>query len=160
MERPDRDELFMATANLWSLRGTCSRLHVGCVVARDSRILVQGYNGTPAGMKHCEHDCICGFTDPIYQPPEVHSTTCAFVTSCKTAVHAEANTIAHAARNGTSLLEGTLYSTHMPCLNCAMLIVNAGIKRVVYKTVYRDTSGIKLLDEAFVRVTRYDRVGL
>lgn len=133
--RPSRDELMLRTASLWALRSTCSRAQVGCVIAREARIIVQGYNGAPAGMPHCVH---------TKDEP------------CDIAVHAEANAIAYAARFGVRLDETTLYCTRATCPNCARLIINAGIKRVVYFEDHRDMSGLELLRLGMVSVTRYD----
>lgn len=159
MVRASRETTLMATAELWSKRGTCSRLQVGCVVEKEGRILVQGYNGAPAGMKHCSHSCKCfdAETAPC-QPPEAHKTTCTMVHPCIEAVHAEANVIAFAARYGISLKEATLYSTHMPCRNCAMLIINSGIIKVMYNKPFRDYSGVALLREGFVQIDQYDMI--
>lgn len=132
--RPTRHEVLIASALLWSTRGTCDRAKVGAVIARDGRILVSGYNGPPAGMPHCDHR---GSTDP-----------------CQDAVHAEANAIVWAARYGTRL-EGTdIYCTHFPCPNCAKLVVNAGISRVFFVTPFRDMSGLDLFDAVHIETTR------
>lgn len=142
----------MDTARLWAKRSTCSRLHVGCVVARDSRILTTGYNGAPAGMTHCDHKCDCGHS--LWHKGG-HIKGCNSIKPCTTAVHAEANAIAFAAKYGLSVDGAILYTTHMPCLNCSMLIVNSGIAGVVWETDYRDESGLKLLDAGGVGFGRY-----
>lgn len=154
--RPSRDKLLMSTARVWSARGTCSRAQVGCVISRDGRILVQGYNGAPKGLPHCEHSCKCGFSSPVYQPPEAHKKDCAFLAPCTIAVHAEANSIAYAARMGVSLDNTELHSTRVPCTNCAMLIINAGIIRVVYRENHRDMGGLTLLRQAMIEIARDD----
>jgi len=154
--RPSREHLLMDTARLWAARSTCSRLHVGCVVARDSRILTTGYNGTPSGMPHCNHDCDCGYPGEgglLFSGK--HLSNCNSTKFCTQAVHAEANAIAFAARYGLTLEGAYLYTTHMPCLNCCMLIVNAGIIAVVWDQDYRDESGLKLLEGAGVGFGRY-----
>lgn len=135
MTRPTRDELLMEHAKLAALRGTCQRAQVGVVVARDGRILVTGYNGAPAGLSHCTH-----------QPDDL------LPDGCKRAVHAECNAIAYAARYGIPLLGGTLYTTHMSCLPCAQLIINAGIVRLVADNPYRDPAGMDLLFAAGLQV--------
>lgn len=129
--RPGRDSLLMDTARLWAQRSTCARLQVGCVISRDGRILVQGYNGSPSGLPHCDGD---------HEPEE-----------CR-AVHAEQAAIAHAARNGVALDGATIHVTNMPCLSCARSIINAGIKIVVYAESYRLRDGVELLIEAGVKV--------
>lgn len=142
----------MDTARLWAARSTCSRLHVGCVVARESRILTTGYNGTPAGMPHCNHECDCGY--PFITRKD-HKASCNSIAFCTTAVHAEANAVAFAARYGLSLEGAILYTTHMPCINCCMLIVNSGIAAVVWDIDYRDDSGLQLLEAGKVGFGRY-----
>lgn len=136
--RPTMDAVLLETAYLMSLRGTCSRASVGCVVALDGRICATGYNGAPRGLPHCEH--------ARDEPSTADAPT------CRTAVHAEANAVAFAARNGVALVGATLYSTTAPCLACAMLVVNAGISRVVFGLEYRDTGGVGLLESADVVV--------
>lgn len=131
--RPDRELLMMQTALLWSKRSTCSRLQVGAVLARDKRIVSIGYNGAPKGLPHCSH-------------------TADDDSPCKTAVHAEANVMAFAARNGVST-EGTqLFTTHSPCTGCAQLLVNAGVEVVYYNIEFRDTFGIDFLRNAGIEV--------
>lgn len=131
MERPSRDQVLMEVANAFASRGTCGRARVGAAIARDGRVLVTGYNGPPAGLPHCDSECLQRHTG-----------------GCFLAVHAEANAIAYAARHGIGVEGATLYSTHLPCLSCAQLIINAGISRVLYSTDYRDHSGRLLLEAA------------
>ena len=146
----------MDTAWLWAERSTCSRLHVGCVIARESRILTTGYNGTPAGMTHCDHNCTCGTRWKMLYRSD-HASDCPADKPCKTAVHAEANAITFAARYGLSLEGAFLYTTHMPCLNCCMLIVNSGVQAVVWETDYRDRSGLELLEAGKIGFGKYTR---
>lgn len=150
MTRPSRHSLYIATARLWAQRSTCSRLQVGCVITRNGRIMVQGYNGTPANLPHCNHACDC----PISGPSDMrgHSPDCKSLKPCLTSVHAEANAIAYAAKWGAGLDGASLYSTHTPCYNCCMLIINAGIFTVGYAEEYRDMSGMKLLHDAGIQV--------
>lgn len=129
--RPSRDQICMEVANVFAKRGTCLRAQVGAAIARDGRILSTGYNGPPSGLDHCELSCF-----------DRHSSGCGI------AVHAECNAIAYAARHGIAIDGGTLYSTHLPCLGCAQLIINSGIVRIVYLHDYRDHSGFDLLRSA------------
>lgn len=131
--RISRDQMMMDIARTVARRGTCSRLQVGAVVSRDGRVLTMGYNGAPAGLEHCNH--------------MMNETE-----GCTRAVHAEANAAVWAARNGVRVEGADLYVTHMPCLACASLIVNAGIRRVFYEKPYRITLGVDLLREAGVLV--------
>lgn len=143
----------MLMANAAGMRSTCSRAQVGAIVAIDSRPLVSGYNGTPAGMSHCDHTCTCATTHPVEfsWDPDGHANNCMAKGGCTRSVHAEANAIAFAARNGVMLQGATMYVTLSPCYPCAQLIINAGIIEVVYASVYRDESGIALLNAAGVR---------
>lgn len=129
--RPSRDEVMMQVARTIALRSTCGRLKVGAIITLEGRILSTGYNGTPARLPHCQHD--------LDRP-------------CERAVHAEANAIAFAARHGIATEEAYMFTTHDPCLNCAMLIINSGIRTVRSEVRYRDQAGIELLKDAKVRV--------
>lgn len=150
-ERPSREELLVEHAKLVATRSTCSRLQVGCVISREGRILVSGYNGAPARMPHCVHDCDCGFPGTggkLFSWK--HLSTCTSLTPCTIAVHAEANAIAYAARHGIKVEGGQLNTTHSPCTACAQLIINAGIHIVVYNEEYRIKEPINLLRNAGV----------
>lgn len=121
MSRPSWDEYFMEIAYKVATRATCDRKHVGAVVVRDNTILSTGYNGSVSGGEHCD--------DAGHLMHNGH---------CIRTVHAEANAIAQAARNGVVLEEATLYVTASPCWDCAKLISNAGITKVVYGERYND----------------------
>jgi len=136
-QRPSREETLMEVAELYARRSTCSRAHVGVVIAHDGRILSTGYNGSPAGMSHCDHS-----SDPPDYP------------GCRAAVHAEANSIAFAAKHGIRLLSAELYTTFSPCLACAQLIINAGIARVYIRNEYRLQDGEILLKLAGIDIIR------
>lgn len=148
--RPSRDRVCMDMADLFADRSTCSRNHVGAVVAQAGRILVTGYNGAPAGMDHCNHDCTCDLD--YIEKFDVHSPSCPAELPCRVSVHAEANAIAYAARYGIILRGTTLYTTLSPCYGCAQLIINTGIKVVWYRETYRDTEGIELLKQAGLKL--------
>lgn len=129
--RQSREETMMQIAEAVARRGTCNRLYVGCVIARNSRAITTGYNGRPSHMAHCAHE------DEL---------------PCLEAVHAEANAIVFAARHGTAIEGAELYSTHQPCLACSQLIINAGIIKVTYWHPYRDDAGLLLLEDAGLEV--------
>lgn len=133
--RPSIDATMMTTAWAWARRGTCSRLQVGAVVAQGDHPVAIGYNGAPRGLAHCVHD--------------------GTETRCTRAVHAETNAIIDAARRGTTTEGGTLYVTHMPCLACSGIIVNAGITRVVYSRPFRTTDGGVVLAEAGIIMDQF-----
>lgn len=146
-----REEVLMGVAGLFALRSTCSRAHVGVVIAREGRILVTGYNGAPAGMTHCDHSCTCGY----YARPtrmETHYPNCAKLQPCRVAVHAEANAIAYAAKYGISIDGAELYTTFMPCLPCAQVIINSGITKMYVQNEYRDKAGHQLLVDAGIDI--------
>jgi len=126
-ERPTRDQALMAVARIMAARSTCNRRQVGAVLAVDGRILSTGYAGAPSGLPHCSPS-VCDLTTP-----------------CTRTVHAEANAIAFAARNGIRMEGATLYTTLSPCIDCAKLLINSGVKKVVYAEQYRTTDGLDLL---------------
>ena len=147
--RLTRTEALMGTAYVWAERSTCDRLHVGAVIHRDGHILVQGYNGAPAGLEHCNHDCDC-----IYRGGPAHDAQCNSVIPCYRSVHAEQNAVAFAARWGVGLEGAEIVVTHQPCLPCAMSIINAGIRSVTFNETYRVRDGWNLLLEAGITVDR------
>ena len=126
----------MQMAEIVAQRSTCDRLNVGAIIIKDGRVISTGYNGNVSGMPHCQHRML--------DVPGI---------PCTTAVHAEANAIVWAARHGVAT-EGTmLFTTHQPCLDCAKLIINAGIIRVFFKNEYRLREGLEMLlkiDEMYV----------
>ena len=132
-ERPSRDELLMETAELWAKRSTCIKPN-GAVIAREARIISIGYNGSPPGQDHCL-DSGCMLDDDG---------------RCIRTIHAEANSIAWAARNGVSTRGSSLYCTTSPCLVCAKLIITAGILEVYYREPYSNPQGLELLRESGV----------
>ncbi|WP_290596842.1 MULTISPECIES: deoxycytidylate deaminase [unclassified Archaeoglobus] len=143
MNRPTLDEYFMEIASVVAKRSTCLRQHVGAVIVKDKRILATGYNGAPSGLPHCE-DVGC-LRDKMAVPSGERQELCR-------GVHAEQNAIIQAAKFGISVDGAALYSTHCPCITCAKIIINAGIKRVVYGKEYADKRGLDLLREAGVEV--------
>lgn len=140
------DERFMEIARIVSSWSSCLRRNIGAVVVRDKRILTTGYNGAVEGTTSCAEKGFCVRKNkgiPSGQMTEV----------CY-AVHAEQNAILQAAKLGLSLDGATLYCTHQPCCNCAKSIVNAGIKRVVYKNDYPDEMSIQIMQEAGIEVIK------
>jgi dCMP deaminase len=139
MSRPNWDEYFMLAAKLAATRSTCLRLKVGCVIVLDKHIVSTGYNGTPDGCVHCDEawnyrvdqDNLGKDFLKSEEFRKLHHEW-----SLNNEIHAEQNAIAFAARLGLPTQNATLYVTHSPCINCAKLIVQTGIKRVVYLTKY------------------------
>lgn len=134
----------MKVALAWSEQSTCSRQSVGCVIALDGRTLSSGFNGAPRGMPHCNHECDCEVLQNDLGDL-LHHVDCNSGPHGCVAVHAEANAIAWAARNGNALLGSTLYTTLTPCVKCAELIIVAGVAHVVWRTIYRDVAGLDLV---------------
>lgn len=126
------DNRYLRMATIWSENSYCKRRQVGCLMVKDNMIISDGYNGTPRGF---ENDC---------ETPE--NTSKAYV------LHAEANAITKVAKSSNSSDGATIYVTDSPCIECSKLIIQAGIKRVVYCREYRLTDGIDLLRRAGVIV--------
>lgn len=155
--RPRRVNTLMDVARVMSQRATCTRAQVGTVIARGGRILSSGYNGAPAGMAHCDHTCTCESPSRLStrQNGLDHHPGCPLdKVGCTVAIHAEANAIVWAARVGVATEGAQLYTTHMPCLACAQLIINAGIVSVMYETDYRVKAGLELLMNARIPVIK------
>lgn len=122
--------------------------HVGAVIVKDNRVMATGYNGAPAGIKSCEEKGEC-LRRKLNIPSGTKHELCF-------AVHAEQNAVIQAAKFGININGATLYCTHQPCVICAKIIINAGIKRVVYKEGYPDDFSMQLFDEAGVTVEKYE----
>lgn len=146
MKRPSWDEYFMDIAELVKTRSTCVRRQVGAIIVKDKQILTTGYNGAPKGLKHCL-DIGCDREKLNIPSGERHEL-------CR-AVHAEQNAIAQAACNGVSIKGATLYSTTRPCVLCAKLAINAGIKEIVYKGEYAFDMAMEILKEGNVDIKKY-----
>ncbi|MBR5043582.1 MAG: dCMP deaminase family protein [Bacteroidales bacterium] len=129
------DQRYLEMAEIWAKNSYCKRRQVGALLVKDNMIISDGYNGTPSGFENiCEEN---GVTKPYV-------------------LHAEANAISKVAKSGNSSLGATLYVTASPCIECAKLIIQSGIKRVVYKDEYRLTDGVDLLVRAGVEVEKVD----
>lgn len=139
MERPSWPEYFMDIARLVARRSTCLRRQVGTVVIKDKHILATGYNGTPTGITHCA-DTGCLRQQLGVPSGERHEL-------CR-GLHAEQNAIIQAARHGVNIAGSTLYCTNSPCVICSKMIINAGVRRVVYLEGYPDELSRTMLDEA------------
>ena len=135
MSRVSWDRYFMNLALEAATRSTCPRKHVGAVIVRDKAILSTGYNGSIRGASHCD-DVGCLMEND----------------HCVRTVHAEANAIVQAARNGTALDGAEIYVTASPCFNCFKLIANAGIRTVYFGELYRDERVLQLAAELGIRM--------
>jgi len=139
MERPSRDQTYIDIASVIAKRGTCGRLQVGAVITQGGRIISTGYNG------------------PLPNEPHCSSAVCDISQSCVRAVHAEMNAILFSARHGIATEGATLYCTYSPCINCARAIVQAGIKRVVFKHKFRTSAdGLETLIKNKVNFDQVD----
>jgi len=145
-KRIDKDHYFMNIAIEVSRRSTCTRRQIGAIIVSDvGEIKSSGYNGNPRGLPHCEEiGCI---RDKLGIPSGTRLETC-------TAVHAEQNALIQA---GTNSRGSTVYSTIVPCPICARMILNSQIARVVYIDDYSDLSGVELLKQAGVKLTRLNK---
>jgi len=145
MNRPDNDTYFMRMAELVATRSTCLRRQVGAVVVKEKRVLSTGYNGAPKGLKHCaEVGC-------VRMQNNIESGTRHEL--CR-GVHAEQNAVIQAAYFGVSIKDASLYTTNFPCVMCAKILINAGIREVVYKDEYIDELSQEILNESKVLVRR------
>ena len=121
--------------------------HVGAVIVKDKRVMATGYNGAPVGIKSCEEKGEC-LRRKLNIPSGTQHELCF-------AVHAEQNAIIQAARLGIALTDAVLYCTHQPCVICAKMIINSGIKRVVFEHGYPDEFAMELFKESGVVVEQY-----
>ena len=156
--RINRDRMLMEMAFTVAKRGTCARARVGAVLSRDGRVISTGYNGAPSGITHCHHPTHRVHDEIVIDFAGVKRrlTKQVFVddSPCKVSEHAERNAIAYAARYGVATDGAILHSTHEPCLDCARMIVNAGIFEVNYVKPYRVHDGLSLLVEAGIVVAQ------
>ena len=135
-KQSDLDKRYIRMASIWSENSYCQRRKVGALIVKDKMIISDGYNGTPSGFENvCEDD---------------NNVTKPYV------LHAEANAITKIARSNNSSDGATMYVTASPCIECAKLIIQAGIKRVVYAEKYRLEDGIELLKRAGIEVVFVD----
>lgn len=128
----------MQVARTVATRATCPRASVGAILVREHRILTTGYNGAPRGVAHCS------------------DIGCEMVAGhCVRSTHAEANAVVQGALHGVGLDGATAYCTHQPCVNCAKLLISAGVVRIVYDAAYVDTFAQALLAEAGVALVHF-----
>lgn len=143
VKRPAWDEYFLEIADLVSRRSTCLRRRVGAVLVKDKRILATGYNGVPSKIRHCS---VTGcMREKLNIPSGERHELCR-------GLHAEQNAFLQAALHGTSVKDACLYSTTQPCVICAKMIINAGIKKIVIRGDYPDKMSKDLLAEAKIKV--------
>lgn len=149
MDRPSWDEYFMEMAVLTATRSTCMRRQVGAVIVKNKHIIATGYNGAPRGIKHCEERGGC-LREKMNIPSGERHELCM-------ALHAEQNAIIQAATLGVSIEGGTIYVTHQPCVICAKMLINAGMKRIVVREGYPDTLAVEMLAEAGLSIVMLEK---
>jgi Deoxycytidylate deaminase len=138
-KRPSWNSYFMQMAHVVAGRSTCLRRQVGAVIVKDKQILSTGYNGSPSGLRHCD-EVGCLRQNLSVPSGERHEI-------CR-AVHAEQNAIAQAAKHGVAINGAVLFVTHQPCILCTKLLINVGMKRVVYRYAYPDALAVEMANEA------------
>ena len=146
MSRPSWDEYFMQVTRVVGSRSTCLRRQLGAVIVKDKRILSTGYNGPPSGLDHCL-DVGC-----LRQQMEIPSGE--RFELCR-GLHAEQNAIIQAAYHGVSIRDSVIYSSAQPCVTCAKMIINSGIKKIIYEEEYPDALSRRLLAEAGIDMIRF-----
>ena len=146
--RPSWDVYFMEIAQQVARRATCKRRQVGAILVKDKRILATGYNGVPSGIVHCfERGCLREQRGiPSGQQHEL----------CR-GLHAEQNAIIQAARHGSPIDGSTAYCTAQPCIMCAKILINAGIKEIVFMEAYPDDLAQEMIAESGVTLRQYTR---
>ncbi|MEM2142048.1 MAG: cytidine/deoxycytidylate deaminase family protein [Candidatus Thorarchaeota archaeon] len=147
MPRKSKDIYFAEIADLVSSRSTCLRNQVGAVLVKNSQILSTGYNGAPRGLRHCE-DLGCIREQLGVRPGERHEL-------CR-GLHAEQNALIQAAYHGVSVAGATLYCTTKPCSICTKMLINAGVREVVYLEDYDDELSDKLIQESGISLRKLD----
>ena len=146
--RPPWDEYFVQIAREVAKRSTCLRRHVGAVIVKDKRILSTGYNGAPTGFPHCdETGCL---REQLGIPSGERQEICR-------GLHAEQNAIIQAALHGVSVAGADIYTTHQPCITCAKMVINAGVKRVVFLESYPDGLARSFLGQGGVNLVLWTR---
>ena len=144
LKRPSWDEYFMEMAVLTAKRSTCLRRQVGAVIVKDKHVVASGYNGAPTGLAHCDEMGGC-LRQQLGVPSGQRHELCR-------ALHAEQNAIIQAAAQGNSIDGASIYVTNHPCIICAKMIINAGIKKVYIKDSYPDEMAAEILKEAGLEI--------
>ncbi len=148
MKRPSWDEYFMEIAQVVAKRSTCLRRIVGAIIVKNKRIISTGYNGTLSGLEHCEKKgCL---RDKLKIKAGERQELCR-------GMHAEANALLFAASYGVDMHEAVIYCTHQPCVLCAKMIIQTGIKKVIFNGKYPDDLAVQLFREASVKLKRISK---
>jgi len=146
-DRPAWDDYFMNIAQQVASRSTCTRRHIGALVVRDKRILATGYNNVPSGLEHCTvKGCL---RDELGIPSGERHELCR-------GIHAEQNAVVQAAKYGTAIDGASMYTTTQPCILCGKIMINAGIKEIVFAGQYPDELSRTMLEEAGVTLRQVE----
>ncbi len=148
--RPSWDEYFLTIAREVSTRSTCMRRRVGAVLVKDRRILSTGYNGAPRGLQHC--DAVGCLREELGVASGQRHEICR-------GLHAEMNAILQAAIHGIRIEGADLYSTTQPCVLCAKMLINVGVKRICMAEGYPDELARRMLEEAGITLIRLEGTG-
>ena len=154
------DKRYLRMARIWSENSYAIRRQVGCLIVKDRMIISDGYNGTPSGFENICEDAICQKPNDPYCPGGPECFNCEFV-KLKTkpyVLHAEANAISKLAKSFNNSEGATLYVTDEPCLECSKMIIQAGIKRVVFWRDYHSHDGVQLLLRAGIKIDQISNI--
>lgn len=155
----DLDKAYLDMAETWASLSKARRKKVGCLIVKDGAIISDGYNGTPSGFDNNCEDVFPSTGGRILVDDEGIMVKGTFDLQTKPEVlHAESNAITKLAKSTQSSIGSTMYITISPCIDCAKLIIQSGIKRVVFGNIYKnDLTGIKLLKKAKIKVEKYEK---
>lgn len=146
VQRPSYDEYFMQMAYLAASRSTCIRRKVGAVLVKNKHVLATGYNGPPKGMKHCdETGCL---RETLQVPSGERHEICR-------GLHAEQNAIIQAAVFGVSIKDSVIYITNTPCVVCTKMLINAGVKEIIYEGQYPDKLAHEMMKESQIHLRQF-----
>lgn len=145
--RPDWDEYYMNLLDVIKTRSTCMRRHVAAVIVKDRQIISTGYNGSAKGLRHCEEvGCL---REQLNVPSGQRHELCR-------GIHAEQNALIQASLHGVSVDGADIYITDSPCSLCSKMLINAGIKRIIYRGDYPDQMSLDYLNEAGIELVKYE----
>ena len=147
-ERPNWEEYFLGISRQVARRSTCRRRNCGAVLVSDGRILATGYNGAPRGLIHCL-DRGCLREELGIESGQRHEL-------CR-GLHAEQNALLQAALHGVKIAGSVIYTTHQPCVQCAKMLINGGIKKIYYLEAYPDLLAAEMLSEAGIKSVRFEK---
>ena len=161
MNKQERlDKRYLRMARIWAENSYAVRRQVGCLIVKDRMIISDGYNGTPSGFENVCEDVICQKPNDLYCPGGLECFNCEFakLVTKPYVLHAEANAISKLARSSNNSDGATLYVTDEPCLECSKMIIQAGIRRVVFWREYHTHTGRELLTRANIEVLQIKNI--